>query len=174
MAIRNADRIELELALPTLTDRAQARVCLMMQWTKEQQGRKYRYFAETFADGRRLYLERPGPLNKGCDFVIFLEDAFLFQNGNDRPPSHGDIFEALDDLHSALPRDEWAALMRAIQAEHALAPLDNQLNGQVAGNGLDVVRLTALCRWFFLEQDLTYWNGQGRDMLWNAITGRFP
>ena len=35
-------------------------------------------------------------LNKGCDFVVYVEDLILWKNGNDRPPKHDDV---LDDLH---------------------------------------------------------------------------
>lgn len=172
MVIREDERIDLDIRLPTGVGRAEAREFLMMQWAKEQVGRKYRYFAEQFADGGRLYLERPGRLNKGCDFVIFLENSFLHKNGNDRPPRHKDLFADLDAKHKSLPPDEWVALLDAIKAEHALSPVSN-LSGKPPDEGLDIIRLTALCRWFFLEQDLTYWNGEGRNMLWDAITSRF-
>jgi hypothetical protein len=39
-------------------------------------------------DGNRIYLERPGRLNEGCDFVVYIENIYLWNNGNDRPPSH--------------------------------------------------------------------------------------
>ena len=173
VVMRENDRIEMDIRLPAPVGRAEAREFLLMRWAKEQAGRKYRYFAEKFADGGRLYLERPGQLNKGCDFVIFLENSFLHKNGNDRPPSHKDLFADLDGKRKSLPPDEWATLMDAIKAEHALSPIPG-IGGQITtGSGLDIIRLTALCRWFFLEQDLTYWNLTGRHMLLKAITSHF-
>ena len=170
--IRGDDRIELEMRLPPLETRAEARVFLMQKWGEEKEGCKYRYFVEKFDDGGRLYLERPGRLNKGCDFVVYLEDSFTFKNGNDRPPSHKDLLADLGKKNARLPPGDWGALLDAIRAEHAFSPAPPPVLRTESGE-LDVARLTALCRWFFLEQDLTYWNGVGRNMLWEAIQSQF-
>lgn len=172
MAIRNDDRIALDIQAPAGVSRAAARLALLMKWGEEQAGQQYRYFAETFSDGKRLYLERPGQLNQGCDFVIFLEDCFLFNNGNDRPPSHQDLFADLAAKREQLSDADWALALEAIRAVHALKPPPALDLPECAGT-LDYPRLLALCCWFFLEQDLTYWNGTGRDMLWEAISQRF-
>ena len=158
--------------LPSLETRAEARVFLMQKWGEEEEGCKYRYFVEKFDDGGRLYLERPGRLNKGCDFVVCLEGFFTFKNGNDRPPSHKDLFSDLQKKNARLTPEDWSALLDAIKAEHAFSPVSPPVLRAESGE-LDAVRLVALCRWFFLEQDLTYWNGVGRNMLWEAILSRF-
>lgn len=36
-------------------------------------------------------------------------------------------------------------------------------------NGWSVEIVLKLVKWFFIEQDITYWNRTGRDMLWNGI-----
>ena len=171
--IRSDDRIELELRMPAkVKTRAMARVFLMQQWGDEAEGRKYRYFAERFADGGRLYLERPGRLNKGCDFVVHLENSFVFKNGNDRPPSHKDLLADLAKKKARLSPKRWRELLSVIRAEHAFAPAAVPAAKTPEGE-LDFARLAALCRWFFLEQDLTYWNLTGRNMLWGEILRRF-
>ena len=170
--IRGDDRIELAFRLPALETRAMARVFLMQKWGEEKEGGKYRYFVEKFDNGGRLYLERPGRLNKGCDFVIFLENSFLHKNGNDRPPSHKDLFGDLERKKARLAPKHWRALLDAIRAEYDLKTAP-PLALRTGDDELDAARLTALCRWFFLEQDLTYWNRTGRHMLWGAIESRF-
>ena len=128
-------------------------------------------FVETLADGKRIYIERPGRLNKGCDFVIYVEDLIKWQNGNDKAPSHNDLLEDLQLKKDNLPPNDYGKLIQAITDIHDLKTFE-QSYSNVKGlpcHGWPYELTLKLVRWFFIEQDLTYWAGQGRGMLYNAI-----
>lgn len=85
------------------TERAAVRAEVFQYWIKEEPGtaivrNTYRYNAEKLSDGSRIYLTRPTRLNKGADFVICCENFTKFKNGNDKPPSHGDLITELCQL----------------------------------------------------------------------------
>ena len=81
-------------------DRNALRTLLLDKLVKEKAGAgnkektsKYHYNVETLASGKKVYLTRPVPLNKGFDFIIHVQD-YTFINGKDNP-RHDDI---LNDL----------------------------------------------------------------------------
>jgi hypothetical protein len=90
MAVRQDSSITLP-SIEQFNNKKDIRGFLLQQWIAESPHAKYRYFVETLQTGTKIYLERPDRLNKGCDFVIFGENAYLWNNGNDRPPDHGFI-----------------------------------------------------------------------------------
>ena len=72
MSIReDKDRVELSLDVNHLTDKKEIRVFILHTWLEEKQGTIYRYFVETLANGKRIYLERPTQKNKGCMIFYF-------------------------------------------------------------------------------------------------------
>ena len=172
MGIRNDDYIEIELgSIEKYTGRAELRKFLLYTYTTEECKTKLRYFVETQADGKRIYIERPGRLNKGCDFVIYVEDLIKWQNGNDKAPSHNDLLEDLQLKKDNLPPNDYGKLIQAITDIHDLKTFE-QAYSNVKGlpcHGWPYELTLKLVRWFFIEQDLTYWAGQGRGMLYNAI-----
>jgi hypothetical protein len=144
---------------------------LLRQWIAEVPNSKYRYFVETLANGNRLYLERPGRLNKGCDFIIYIENHILYNNGNDKPPPHDFILEDLANKKQTLSLAEWHVLINSITAifncqTYAIAS-QGIPNLPIIGESYEVILKTL--RWLFIEQDITYWSGQGRQMLFNEI-----
>ena len=173
MAIRNdSSRIERNLDISEHNTKAEIRVALLMQWGEEESQAKYRYFVHTFADGSRLYLDRPARLNKGCDFIVYLENQLLWKNGNDRPPSHDDLWKELEAKQKQLSEPDWQSLCRAIVSVHSVQPYDISSSTRQAMDKLDGMsteKIVRLCEWFFVEQDLTYWDGEGRDMLFNGL-----
>jgi hypothetical protein len=91
------------------TDRAAVRAEVFQHWIDEKSGSStvrntYRYNVERLSDGSLIYLTRPTRLNKGADFVIHCEGFTKFKNGNDKPPSHGDLFSELESLIAAAPK----------------------------------------------------------------------
>lgn len=172
MAIREDSKINKALTVASLTTRDDVRNCLLSEWMNEASGQQYRYFVDTFSDGKRLYLERPGRLNKGCDFVIYGEDLLLYKNGNDKPPSFSYLKDDLKYKKEKLNPETWRQLIVSINSVHELTfhevPTDceNEIN-QIAPLSLEQIQL--LCKWFFIEQDLTYWSGKGRNMLLESI-----
>ena len=110
-------------------------------------------------------------LNKGCDFVVYVEDLILWKNGNDRPPKHDDV---LDDLHQKkanLTDEQFKKLISAITTIYNVEEYDiaEQYIETLPSVGWDYEVLLKLLRWLFIEQDITYWSGEGRNMLYSAI-----
>lgn len=137
-------------------------------WLKETLGTQYRYFVETLADGNRIYLLRPARLNKGCDFVIHAENRCVWKNGNDKPPSHKFLFEQLESIKQSSTASEWDdALSLITKVYHC----ENIFPNAVVSPDLELC--LQLVKWFFIEQDVTYWNHNGREMLYNAIQEKF-
>ena len=74
--------IEKNLVVRNCKTRRQIRRILISEFLKEKPGEgkealasRYRYYVETLADGRRIFLHRPAPLNKGFDFTIHVENT---------------------------------------------------------------------------------------------------
>lgn len=173
MAIReDSNRTEDALDVSGHSTKAEIRMALLVQWGDEKPHAKYRYFVHTFADGSRLYIDRPAQINKGCDFIIHLENQFLCKNGNDRPPSHGYLWNDLESKQGKLSDSDWHSLCRAISQVHSLQPpeLSDVARQAIDGaGGMSAEKILRLCEWLFIEQDLTYWHGEGRDMLYNGL-----
>ena len=198
MAIRKDDRKEMDLNVGHLVSPEDIRDFLLKKWSEEERGVKYRYFVEKFSgqsgdglnneDAKRIYLERPARLNKGCDFVIYIEDFFIYKNGKDKPPSHKDLHEDLRAKRQELSVECMDALKCAIEnIYHVRMPefpikFQEEIRAYASEKGRDENSsavagamtdeyIFVLCKWFFIEQDLTYWNGEARDMLWNSLQG---
>ncbi len=173
MAIRNDNSVNINLlTIEHYTNRSDVRIFLLNQWALETDGVKYRYFVETLNDGSRIYLERPGRLNKGCDFVIYAENKYVWNNGNDRPPDHNFVLNDLRNKKQILSQLEWQNLLNGITVIYQCGTYNSarQQAGQLPVlNGHSYELLLKLIRWFFNEQDVTYWFGQGRAMFYNEI-----
>jgi hypothetical protein len=136
--------------------------------------KKYRYFVEKIeSDNRRIYIERPGRLNKGCDFVIYVEDLLLFNNSNDKPPKFNDLVTDIKYKKDHLNIMDYNLLIKAITSIYNLNTYLNSYNIirniKNIENSWNYELLLKLNRWFFIEQDITYWAKSGREMLYNAI-----
>jgi len=170
--IRNDDSQNVNLGnIENYITRSNIRQFLLQIWSSEIIATKYRYFVEILNNGNRIYLERPGRLNKGCDFVIYIENQFLWGNGNDRPPAHDFIFSDLNFKKQTLNSQEWSNLIRAIEVIFNCRSYNDTLlyTSNLPNVGLEYELLLKLLRWFFIEQDLTYWSGTGREMLYQGI-----
>jgi hypothetical protein len=144
---------------------------LLKQWIFETPETKYRYFVETLSSRNKIYLERPGRLNKGCNFEIFIENLICFKNGNDKPPTHEFIIEDLKFKKSLLSSADWDNVINAITKIYTCQSY-SYAEAQVAslaiyGESYELV--LKLLRWFFIEQDITYWAKSGRRMLYEEI-----
>lgn len=173
MTIRQDTSIQIALDnIEHFNNKADIRSYLLNQWIIEAPETKYRYFVETLANGNRIYLERPGRLNKGCDFVIYIENTYQWQNGNDRPPDHDFILNDLTAKKQLLSQDDWNSFLNAVNYiyncdtyQNASALIQNLPN--LNGHSYELILKTI--RWFLIEQDITYWSGQGRNMFYDTI-----
>jgi hypothetical protein len=167
------------------TDRRAVRAEVVNVWLREEPGEPnkrnaYRYDVETLADGTKIYVTRPTRLNKGMDFVIHCEGFTKFKNGNDKPPKHADLIAELQPFltetarasgQTAELRMALSRIWRCERPEQVVESLQ-ALKGSIA-----VERILKVARWFFIEQDLTYWTDSGRWMLRAALEeylGVFP
>ena len=129
---------------------------------------RYKYFVERLKDGKRIYLLRPTYLNKGIDFQVWVEK---FAEDKDVRPSHKDIFNDLKLKKKEKPKDLPKlinAIDRVWKCEEPDKVLDD-LNKIKFDKGLPVELLLKILKWLFIEQDITYWNYDGRGMLRMAI-----
>ena len=128
---------------------------------------RYNYFVEKLADGRRIYLKRPTFLNKGIDFQVWVEK---FDGEKDGRPSHKDIFRDIELKKNENP-ENIKKLVNAIdkvwnceEPDKVLKELDFEYK-----KGFSTEMLLKILKWLFIEQDITYWNYDGRIMLRMAI-----
>ncbi len=132
---------------------------------------KYRYIVEQLSTGNRVYLTRPVPLNKGFDFIIHVEN-YIFLNGKDNP-RHDDI---ANDLRSKKQENIQAynIFIQALQDVFECKD-PNEIYPQYRENldflksGLSPELLLKVIKWFFIEQDIRYWNWSGRNMFMEGI-----
>lgn len=173
MTIREDESIELNLtSIDNITDRSELRRLMLNTFIIENCKTKYRYFVETLIDGNRIYIERPGRLNKGCDFVIYVENLLLFGNGNDKYPKHDDFLDDLKIKKKLLRTNQYNLLLDAIHDIYQLRTYQsafNKIKDLPNKQGWSYELLLKLVRWFFIEQDITYWSKSGREMLYNEI-----
>jgi hypothetical protein len=172
MAIMSDTSVGLELYnTEQFSSKEEIRAFLMTQWIAESSETKYRYFVDTYDNGLSIYLERPGRLNKGCDFVIYAENAYVWGNGNDRPPDHNFVLNDMMQKKTVLTSDQWSMFISAIELIYNAQPYDTtiQYTSSLPSIGRSYELTIKLIKWFFIEQDITYWFGEGRRMLYKAI-----
>jgi hypothetical protein len=164
------------------TERAAVRAEVFQYWINEQPGSSsvrntYRYDVEKLTDSSFVYLTRPTRLNKGADFVILCQNFKKFKNGNDKPPSHGDLFDELEPLvalSTPHKKEIMTALRRIWDCENSKQILNDL---KLFKNNVKAERVLLLAKWFFIEQDVTYWTDSGRHMLregFESHFGNFP
>lgn len=131
---------------------------------------KYKYFVEELSSGDKVYLTRPTYL-KGFDFIIHVEN-YKFLNGKDNP-SHDDIAEDLKMKKQRSP-NEYKKILEAIQEVFECKDPDDiygnyQSQLEFVDCGLTSELILKVVKWFFIEQDVTFWNYSGRNMLMNGV-----
>ena len=132
---------------------------------------KYKYFVESLKDGRRIFLLRPTFLNKGIDFQVWVE---RMTDEKDDRPSHKDIFADLK-IKKEENLKEFNLLAQTIDRIWNCEDPDKVLKEVKFSfkKGFPVEMLIKMLKWLFIEQDITYWNYDGRCMLKMAIDKEF-
>ncbi len=128
---------------------------------------RYKYFVERLDDGRRIYLLRPTFLNKGIDFQVWVEK---FDKRGDQKPSHGNMISDLK-LKRQEDNDAYKNLLEAIDRVWNCEEPDNVIKDIkfTFKSGYSIELILKVLKWLFIEQDITYWNYDGRTMLRMAI-----
>ncbi|MHB8502911.1 MAG: DNA adenine methylase [Candidatus Acidiferrales bacterium] len=158
------------------SDRSSQRRALARKWLREGQYSSYRYFVETCRDGTRVYLRRPTFLNKGFDFQVnvegFRSKTRKAKGVTKEMPSHPDVFRDLRGkvrAHPKLKKELYAAVCAVYDCNEIDKILSRRRKLLKIEKGLPVDKTLRIIKWLFIEQDLTYWLGTGRNMLMSAI-----
>ena len=133
---------------------------------------KYWYTVESI-NGYSIQLKRPVPLNKGFDFTVNIDGLYFKKNRRYNHPSHSDIVSALTYVRDENP-SAYARVKTALTQIYNCQPYDKEsIKGiffpdyEERDHPVEIILLAI--KWLFIEQDMTYWNWSGRNMLWNGI-----
>ncbi len=119
----------------------------------------------------RIFLKRPAVLNKGVDFTVHVEDIRFRQKGASFDmPSHSDI---VDDLIAKLNADPsiYSNIKELITDLYNCRNVTVQqcLQNSINAGLLTTDEVIMAVKWLFIEQDVTYWNWSGRNMLFSGL-----
>jgi len=167
----------------TKNTRKALRDALIQEFLKEDGGyvkdgikyvQAYRYDVETLKDGKKIYIQRPAHLNKGMDFQVCAEGLVKYKNGKDKPPSHSDIFKDLK-LKKSEDSNKFSQLKEMIHRVWNCEEPDDIIKKSSISftGGFSIESILKIIKWLFIEQDMTYWSYDGRDMLKSAIDEEF-
>lgn len=166
----------------TISNRKQMRDDVIDLFQKEQPGTgtginasKYIYEVESFNFNQHQYkiqLCRPAKLNKGFDFTVNVLGLYFKKKRRYSNPSHQDILDALSSSkqnHSnyqsvIVPLIEDIYNCKNISISQSGITFSD-FNGQQ--HPIEIILLAL--KWLFIEQDFTYWNNSGRQMLYNLL-----
>lgn len=149
------------------------------EFMKEQPGKgtgelasKYNYIVEYLQCGNKVILTRPANLKNGFDFLIRVENIDFSKGlGKFRDyPKHDDI---LDDL--SLKKSKNCVLYQELYKFIVLTYECNEIDDNWFHNlnfdiGYPCDLIVKTIKWFFIEQDIRYWNYSGRNMLMSSIS----
>jgi hypothetical protein len=107
-------------------------------------------------------------LNKGIDFQVWVEQ---FEEGKDKKPSHKNILNDLKLKQKENPK-KYQMLLKSIQCVWNCEDPDaviGKFENLSFRKGYPVDLILKTLKWLFIEQDVTYWNYDGRGMLMSVI-----
>ena len=135
----------------------------------------YEYLVETFL-AYNIVINRPAVLNKGFDFTVSIPTAsYLFKKTRRyHTPSHNDVISALS-YSKANYSTSYPKVMQFIRDAYNSKNIQFTNSSPLGyfkdyNNSLHPIEIIILAvKWLFIEQDITYWNWSGREMLWNQL-----
>ncbi len=130
---------------------------------------RYKYIVKVLPDERKIYLKRPANLNNGFDFTLNVENTNFNEGLEKRAstrPTHPNI---LDDLRNKKTEDKvlYDALKEQIDLIFECKKVERDDFSFRTGHSTQLI--LECIKWLFVEQDVTYWNYSGRNMLYEAI-----
>lgn len=132
---------------------------------------KYEYCVATLADNRQVVLTRPANLKNGFDFLIRVPGFNFNPSGRQRDyPKHEELITDLETKKDLEP-EKYLVLRSYIeqvfQCSSEVESFDlNRVNFSLGFSSELILHIT---KWFFIEQDIRYWNYSGRNMLATGI-----
>lgn len=168
-------RHEFTRYFPNNGARNQVRKRVILEFLKEKPGigkgdlaSRYRYNVEKLHNGFWIYLERPGFLNKQFDFVINVENVNFGKSKVRHSPTHNDIFNDLKKKKKKNPYT-YKKLYLKIQQIYYCKKINIRNHKLRFKAGYSADMLLGVIKWYFIEQDVAYWNYSGRAMFMNGI-----
>jgi hypothetical protein len=165
------------LVLPPCLNRNQIRNYVITTFLSEQPGTgkniycsKYIYITEHPSTNRLIYLKRPAGLNKGMDFTIHICNTRFRTKGAVDMPSHKNIIADLSSKLSTSPTlyaNIRALINNVFNSVHVTS--HQCLQNTITAGLLTTEEVIMAIKWLFIEQDVTYWNWSGRNMLFNEL-----
>lgn len=162
-----------------ITNRMQMRKDLLDKFILEQVGEgkgelasHYTYNVEKW-EGYTIYLKRPGFINKGLDFTVNIDGVSFKGKRIRHNPKHEDIIAALKYCKSNYAVEYKNIIKPEIDCIYNCMPFKIKNSGAMFldynGNRHPVEIVLLALKWLFMEQDCTYWNYSGREMLYNTL-----
>lgn len=128
---------------------------------------KYEYITKTLLSGENVFLKRPAQFNNGFDFTVHVSNINFNIGGRyTTRPTHQNI---IDDLSSKKEKNKAQYQQLITQIDLIYNCLEPEITDFDFKIGFDVDLLLECVKWLFVEQDVTYWNYSGRNMLYQAI-----
>lgn len=170
---------EVTFYLENSLTRVEQRESLISLFLTEQPGTgrgdnasRYRYNVERYNE-YTIYLRRPTSLNKGFDFVVYIENVFFINRRRYSNPSHNDIINALSYCKETY-HDAYPTIMDIISNIYNCNDYDLNMIQDVyfidGNNHTHPIQIILLAiKWLFIEQDCAYWNYSGRAMLFQGL-----
>lgn len=138
---------------------------------REDYASRYRYYVETLQDGNRIYIVRPANLHYGFDFEIHVENTNYAESGKriKTMPSHENLNTDLLLKKASSPQMYVKLYDLLIKVYECNEVTDEEINEISFSVGYPVDHDIKVMKWFFIEQDIRYWNYSGRDMPWGIV-----
>ena len=132
----------------------------------------YRYMVETF-NHYSVVLNRPVGLNKGFDFTVNIDGMKFKKKRTYSYPSHQNIVDILQAVKNANPIQYQSVALEIRNIYNCSSPNLQNVAGITFLDYTNTPRpieiILLAIRWLFVEQDITYWNWSGRNMLFSSL-----
>lgn len=141
---------------------------------KKGKASRYKYYVETLSTGDRIYLQRPANLHNGFDFLICVENQNYNESGKRKRnyPTYKDLKDDLLQKKKVDPK-MYAKLYELIQKVYECHDVYNDEITKIKFSvGFTTEHILKVFKWFFIEQDIRYWNYSGRMKTWLEVVPR--
>jgi len=171
-------RYEMTCTFSNEGTRNEVRARVIQQFMQEEPGTGngidatlYTYYIEKLSDGKRIFLTRPGWLNKQFDFIINVEGInFEKKEGRFRTnPTHKDIFSDLE-IKKKRNSDSYKRLYSLLKKIYECKEISkHEYESLMFDVGYPADLILFVIKWYFIEQDIAYWNYSGRAKFMSGI-----
>ena len=169
---------EIIFNISNIGTRNSIRKSVINQFAKETPGTgtgdlatRYEYVVRLLANGKRIILTRPANRKNGFDFLIRVEGLdFSNGTGNMRDyPKHEEIINDLLLKKRNQPK-LYKDLFQYICDTYDCNLIDDKkLTAMTFSRGFSAEMIVHVIKWFFIEQDIRYWNYSGRGMFMKGV-----